>query len=379
MENLFLNFPTFYHCAIKGNTALSQFNAVSVLLLGKVREECVNEVVDDPAVSVYVSGRKSIRKSILTPLLGASHDEIVGRLNRLGIQDVQRMVDALSILLNEVENLSDAAKAPLIELSKRPGAEYDFVAEMFIAAVKCPDRFVHRLSNEAVLHLNLLGWPERASSGQKATQQVEPEASPDAGQTDSANSSEQNSRDWALHAFPRKGIEISLSYHSLSMPEDEDMVTRYFMDFSTGNMISLDPDDFTSFFEKKDGFKYSLVELSGSPDAIALETSRWKKEPDCTGCLMEFEISSDIGLDEINEIATNIQESVSENASTIFSVGYECEKLQKKCSVHILFQVKDGSVHKKSANSKSKRRPEPLPAKEVEDFWADLRKIFEEK
>ena len=94
---------------------------------------------------------------------------------------------------------------------------------------------------------------------------------------------------------------------------------------------------------------------------------------------MEFEISSDIGLDEINEIATNIQESVSENASTIFSVGYEFENLQKKCSVHILFQVKDGSVHKKSANSKSKRRPEPLPAKEVEDFWADLRKIFEEK
>lgn len=379
METLFLNFPTFYHCAIKGNTILSQFNAVSVLLLGKVREECVEEVIDDPAVSVYVSGRKSIRKNILTQLFSISHDEVVGRLNKLGIQDVQRMVDALSVLLEEVENLSVAAKAPLIKLSKRPGAEYDFVAEMFIAAVKCPDWLVHRLSNEAVLHLNLLGWPERDSSGQKATQQVEPEASPDAGQTDSANSSEQNSRDWALHAFPRKGKEISLSYHSLSMPEDEDMVTRYFMDFSTGNMVSLDPDDFTSFFEKKDVFKYSLVELSGSLDAIALETSRWKKEPDCTGCVMEFEISSDIGLDEINEIATNIQASVSENASTIFSVGYKFENLQKKCAIHILFQVKDGSSHTKSANSEPKRSPEPVPVEEEEDLWADLLKILREK
>lgn len=97
----FLNFPTFYHCAIKGNTALSQFNAVSVLLLGKVREECVDEVVDDSVVSVYVSGRKSIRKSILTPLLGVSHDEIVGRLNRLGIQDVQHAPARSMILLRK--------------------------------------------------------------------------------------------------------------------------------------------------------------------------------------------------------------------------------------------------------------------------------------
>lgn len=96
-----MNFPTFYHCAIKGNTALSQFNAVSVLLLGKVREECVDEVVDDSVVSVYVSGRKSIRKSILTPLLGVSHDEIVGRLNRLGIQDVQHAPARSMILLRK--------------------------------------------------------------------------------------------------------------------------------------------------------------------------------------------------------------------------------------------------------------------------------------
>ncbi len=85
MDALFLNFPTFYHSAIKGNTSLPQYNAVSVLLLGNVRENCTKESIDDPSVSVYVSGKKPIRKSILTPLLNISHEEAVRRLHMLGI------------------------------------------------------------------------------------------------------------------------------------------------------------------------------------------------------------------------------------------------------------------------------------------------------
>lgn len=375
METLFLNFPTFYHCAIKGNTALSQFNAVSVLLLGKVREECVNEVVDDPAVSVYVSGRKSIRKSILTPLLGASHDEIVGRLNRLGIQDVQRMVDALSILLNEVENLSDAAKNPLFELSKRPGAEYDFVAEMFMAAIKCPDRLVHRLSNEAILYLNLLGWQERSAAEQPTPQEAEPDSTADAGQADSASSNARERQNQTSHAFPREGKELFLTYYNLAMPEDEDVVTHYFTDRSEDSFIALDPDDFSMFFSNKDGFTYSLVEISGCPEDVAFEISRWKRECLCVGCLIEIEISKDLGLEEISGIASNVQMSISEDANTIFSVRLGFENLQRQCCARILFQVKDSSSHRKSADSGAKQPPET--ASPEEDPFADIMKIFD--
>lgn len=52
MDILFLNFPTFYHSAIKSNTSLPQFNAVSVLLLGDVRENALRIVSMTPPFPV---------------------------------------------------------------------------------------------------------------------------------------------------------------------------------------------------------------------------------------------------------------------------------------------------------------------------------------
>lgn len=50
----------------------------------------------------------------------------------------------------------------------------------------------------------------------------------------------------------------------------------------------------------------TFVEISGCPEDVAFEISRWKRECLCAGCLIEIEISKDLGLEEVSGIASNI-------------------------------------------------------------------------
>jgi len=67
-----LTFSSFYMTLVKKNTSLRQYDAVSVLLLGKLRSECIDNVITDQMATHYVHGTKKISKEILSPLLQCS-------------------------------------------------------------------------------------------------------------------------------------------------------------------------------------------------------------------------------------------------------------------------------------------------------------------
>lgn len=89
---------------------------------------------------------------------------------------------------------------------------------------------------------------ERSAAGQPAPQEAEPESTADAEQSDSASSNARERQKQTSHAFPREGKELFLTYYNLAMPEDEDVVTRYFTDRPEDSFIALDPDDFRRDF-----------------------------------------------------------------------------------------------------------------------------------
>ena len=379
MEPLFLNFPTFYHSAIKGNTNLSQFNAVSVLLLGKVREKCTDEAIDDPSVSVYVSGKKQIRKSILTPLLSVSHKEIVERLHMLGIQDIQRMVDALTTLIEEVANLSDTVKAPLLKLARTAGAEYDFVAEAFLMAIKCPAVFRRRLSDETIRYLNLLGWPEQAASISGQPVSTEEDQEPESTPADNAvGSEEQQKKTHIPIEFTHEAQKVFVSFRSLSIPEDKEAAISYFLSICDNSFISLDRADVETIISESDGFSYSMAEVRGTCKSISSELSRWEKIDRCKACICEIEMAEDNGLDDMNEIASCIQTLVHEDANIIFGTSFVAELAPDQSCVYFIFQLQDpapqnDSQEEESAPPNANRRSKP----EDEDIFAAIEKIFE--
>lgn len=347
MEPLFLNFPTFYHSAIKGNTNLSQFNAVSVLLLGKVREKCTNEAIDDPSVSVYVSGKKPIRKSILTPLLSISHKEIIGRLNMLGIQDIQRMVDALTKLIDQVANLSDTAKAPLLKLARTAGSEYDFVAETFLVAIKCPTEFRRRLSDETTQYLNLLGWPERATSMLEPPTSAEKERDPKSEPADDTASPEEQKKKTRIPVeFSQEAQKVFVSFRDLSIPEDKEAAISYFQGTCDDSFLILDRADVESFISGPDGSCYSLVDVIGDYKSTCTELSRWKKFSNCGACILKIEMSVEDGLEMINEVLSCVQGLIQEDAAIIVGSKFVTDLAAQEVRIHFILRMQTSSPEK---------------------------------
>lgn len=385
MDILFLNFPTFFHSAIKSNTSLPQFNAVSVMLLGDVREKCTEDSIDDPSVSGYVNGKKPIRKSILMPLLAISHEEVVRRLYMLGIQDIQRMVDALTTLIGEVINLSNTAKAPLLALAEKTGADYDFVAEVFLAAVKCPPAFTRRLSREMIQHLHSLGGVKQFTSipisldPSKVTQETVSNSEDISG----PDIQEENAH--VPIGFLQEVMEVSISYRSLTIPEDKETAINYFLGAysSTSSVIELDYADAASIISETEGYHYSLVELRGTRQSITFEFSRWEKLPNCTGCIVELEMPFDMGLDDVSEIVSHIENLIHKDANFILGVKIAQEFLTDQAHVCAIFQMRDTlseSIPTKKSGDPNSHKSHNKAEKILEDDpWDEILRIFNKK
>lgn len=376
VDALLLNFPTFYQSAIKNNTSLPQFNAVSVLLLGNVRDQCMEESIDDPSVSGYVSGKKPIRKSILTPLLSLSHEEAVRRLHMLGIQDIQRMVDALAALIGEVSNLSSTAKAPLLELMKTSGTEYDFVAEVFLLSVKCPAVFKHRLSREAIRHLNSLGWPEQATSGSNAQNPSEGDrkATPE-----SSDISEPTNDAETVHTsfkFSQEERKVAVSYRSLTIPDDKETAASYLLNLCENSLVNLDYADIISIVSEENGFHCFMAELRGTWQSIVFELSRWMELSNCIGCILQLVVSENAGLESIDEVASKIRYLIPAEATFLFGVKLSPEFLLDQTHVCAIFRMRDAASENDSMQKSPGPRPVQVHKVVEEDPFEEIYRIF---
>lgn len=376
MDALLLNFPTFYQSAIKNNTSLPQFNAVSVLLLGDVRDQCTEESIDDPSVSGYVSGKKPIRKSILTPLLSLSHEEAVRRLHMLGIQDIQRMVDALTALIGEVSNLSSTAKAPLLELMETSGAEYDFVAEVFLLSVKCPTVFKHRLSSEAIRHLNSLGWPEQAAFGSRTQEENRKTTFESSDSSEPANSAVTVQ---TLDEFSQKERKVTVSYRNLTIPDDEEIVSSYFLSLCENSLVNLDIADVTVIISEETGFHCFMTELRGTWQSIVFELSRWEGLPNCMGCILQIIVSENAGLESVDEIASRIQNSIHKDAVFFLGMKYTPELPLDQTHVCAIFRMRDVTPENASTNKDTFPCPAQVLGAVDEDPFDDIFRIFNKK
>ena len=301
----------------------------------------------------------------------------------LGIQDIQRMVDALTILIDEVSNLSSTAKTPLLELSKKVGAEHDFVAEVFLTAVKCPTVFTRRLSSEMIRHLNSLGWPEQyapiPNSSDSSEETQEPVSQPE--DTSEPVNQEENVPPPA--GFSQEAKEVSVSYRRLSIPEDKEAAISYFLSICGNSAINLDYEDVASVLSEAEGFYYSMVELRGTWQSIVFELSRWEKMPNCMGCIIELELFEDTGLDTTNGITSNIQDLINEDANLILGVKFVSEFPADQVYVLAIFQIQGVPPEipptEKGSSPDAEKSHKATEGEPDEDWFDDIFKIFNKK
>lgn len=170
MDSLPLNFPVFYQCAVKGNTNLSQYNAVSILLMGKLREECGSDAIGDAEAAGYISGKKRIKKVILTQVTRISKEEARKRIDDLGFQNPLRIANAIRELLAIVDIPLDVQQKIRDNLD-----DLDVITDAFIVAIKCPPKNVFPLGLEEKMCIALCYSKENTDAfmgGAKEKEQI---------------------------------------------------------------------------------------------------------------------------------------------------------------------------------------------------------------
>lgn len=149
------SFPVFYQSVIKERLTLKQYDAVNLLLLGKRYSECFEIQISQSMAANYVSGKRKVSKDIIAQLLECTPAECKRRLQALGLQNLDQGVFCLKYMLYNGEiQLNDYDRARLLHLVRNDKDFYNFLAEAFILAIKCPPQDVRPLTEDEKSTLN---------------------------------------------------------------------------------------------------------------------------------------------------------------------------------------------------------------------------------
>lgn len=150
MDLLPLNFPVFNNCIVKGNTNLHQYDAVSILLLGRLRKDSEDIYIRDAEATGYINGEKNIKKEILNQVTRISKEEAIKRIDGLGFQDLAGIANAARELLTIV-NIPPNTRQKI----ENDQDDLSVIADTFMVALKCPPKSIYRLGFEEKARLAL--------------------------------------------------------------------------------------------------------------------------------------------------------------------------------------------------------------------------------
>lgn len=373
LENMILNFPSFFKNAIRRYSSLSQVDAVNVLLCGVTGEGTIERVINDSTASWYASGKRAIRKDILTKLLALSNEEVVRRVHMLGIQDIQKVVNASEVLVREDTDLSITTKESLLSRTSGPDAGYDFVAKVFLYAVKGNLKPSARPDG-----VTIQSQTSRVQSGQSMQLDKERENNSTAIGLESETEEEGGGKfDREPFPYSHEAIEVSVSYRPLSMPEDKEPAISELLSRCEGSFINIDRDDAEVILSGADGAEYFWAEVRGSCKGISFELSKWRDLLFCTGALVQVESNPDaMDIEKFGEITNSISYTVCEDANVIWGTKFTDETGPDQIHLYGIFQIQrtpvksDHAVGKSDLHLKS-AKPDEMGKKEQTGVHAD--------
>lgn len=132
------SFALMYHCVVKNNTSLDQYETVNILLKGNTYFNNGPHAISQSAASNYVNGRKKINQTLLKEIFEAPQEEIIRRFRLLQLKDVSKCVYHLQLMINEFELFSFFDNQNLLNsyTDKDESQNYLFLAEFFLICLK---------------------------------------------------------------------------------------------------------------------------------------------------------------------------------------------------------------------------------------------------
>lgn len=145
-----LNFPIFFYAALKNNIALSQQDAVCILLVGipYTKSDSSQKIIQPSIISGYINGTKPIAKDTCLEYIHLSSEERMNRLKDIGISMPGAAVNALVFLLqNSYITIDASTKNRLLSIPYSTEPLF-FLNEVLYEAIKSNNNGLFRPSNE---------------------------------------------------------------------------------------------------------------------------------------------------------------------------------------------------------------------------------------
>ena len=319
-----LSFATFFHCAIKPNSRLKQYDIVNILLLGKPYDEITISPIEQSAASNYANGKKSIAQNILDDVFSCELDEILLRLKRLEFQDIQFVVDALVNLINADTYLSDTEKEHLTQQASIPEHEYAFVASVLLSALKCPKEDVCFVGKDTKLQLQACRTSRLGPEG-KVTQvpYVPLELSSQEDIDKLFNPSRSVSIQRTQVSYPFDLNAIVAHFNMLNKPKQGNM------NIDASNVLHV-------FSEGTRRFEYHLTTFSGNVENVANTISVSQFFVNCQEALLYVECAPDVPLALIEILSQTAANQPDPNTTLHFGVKLNESLPSSACKVSVL-------------------------------------------
>lgn len=146
MSDYPLNFPVFYACTVKGRTVRKQLDIVQALLTGKYADDCLDgEKIQGSIISGYISGRRRISVQTLHDVSACSHEELVRRFEMIDLYNTDGSAQNIQHFLEDQRPVGETETLRLLEYAQNCPSPLDFLAEVFLAALRCPPNDVKLL------------------------------------------------------------------------------------------------------------------------------------------------------------------------------------------------------------------------------------------
>lgn len=308
MSKLSLCFPTFYYCAVKKNTPLLQYDAVSILLLGVKKDEIRfdSEIdITDTIASNYVKGKKSISKLIMNMLLQCNEAEIIRRLELLELQNISYINNSLSKLIDAAYNISAQERFAMKERKNAPESELEFIAAVFMSAVRCPKASACAIDEDIDSQIKAIRTP---------------------------TSSETELYDIS-RAISMQHTRVESRYDSVKVKEFLNLAQTA----GTG-VMALDDAHIQSVFEFGSKlYNYYLTTFTGPGDVMADAISQMNFFAGSTAILVHLAYSNDIAISFAEAISRAIQEQLDKNTLLYFGTNPREDLPASVCRVKILY------------------------------------------
>ncbi len=301
MQPIYLNFSTFYQSVVKTQTSHLQYDSVSLLLYGTLREDNIYEISDRTA-SYYVTGIHNINKDCLKKIFMLSMEEIINRFKLLEFQNLDYAVEACKKLLSVTTELSATEHNKLLSIldndEKSENASYMFLASTFLQAIRC--KYKCKLKKEEQNYLTSI-LNEQPTTFTKPEESVLPVIS----NIEKSNDLQQCQN--SIHSFFQNDLSIQIK--SFLFPEQLHILESLCEPLEQSyNFLPLDKEDFKTLYRGLQYHDYIYTALLHGNLSYIKELINLLNIEKSQNMIVYVFPSIDICIEDVSEIFTQIEQ-----------------------------------------------------------------------